>query len=77
MKEKVKGILEELRPDVDFEKEKELITEGILESFDMMALLAELSDAFDIVIEPKNLIADNFDSLNAIVEFVKRLSEGK
>ena len=32
MREKLMAILEELRPDVDFENEKQLITDGILES---------------------------------------------
>lgn len=77
MKEKIKEILEELRPDVDFEKETRLVSDGILESFDMMTLLAELSDEFDIEIEPKNLISNNFDSLNVMTNFIEKLVEGK
>ena len=42
MKEKVMDILMDLRPDVDFENEKKLIGDGILESFDIMSLVAEL-----------------------------------
>lgn len=45
MREKLMAILEELRPDVDFENEKQLITDGILESFDIVALVGEISDA--------------------------------
>ena len=41
MKEELMEILEELRPDVDFENEKQLITDGILESFDIVALVGE------------------------------------
>ena len=43
-------ILEELRPDVDFENETALITNGVLDSFDIVALVGELNDAFDIEI---------------------------
>ena len=54
-------ILEELRPDVDFENEKQLITDGILESFDIVALVGELSDAFDIELHVEDLVPDNFN----------------
>ena len=49
MKEKVMDILMDLRPDVDFENGKKLIGDGILESFDIMSLVAELEDEFDAV----------------------------
>ena len=55
MKEKVMDILMDLRPDVDFENEKKLIGDGILESFDIMSLVAELEDEFDVKIKPKHL----------------------
>ena len=42
------GILQELRPDVDFENETGLIKDGILDSFDIVALVGELNDEFDI-----------------------------
>ena len=46
--EELLEILGELRPDVDFENETALITDGILDSFDIVALVGELNDAFDI-----------------------------
>lgn len=73
MKEKVMEILMDLRPDVDFEKERKLIADGILESFDIMSLVAELEDEFDIKIKPKDLVAENFNSADAIVEMLHKL----
>ena len=49
-------ILEELRPDVDFENETLLIGNGILDSFDIVSLVTALNDAFDIEIKPNDLI---------------------
>ena len=42
------SILEEVKPGIDFNNEKELITDGILDSFDIVTLVSEINDAFDI-----------------------------
>lgn len=74
MKEKIKEILMDICPEVDFEKETKLISDGILASFDIVSIVAELGDEFDITIGPKDLIAENFNSLYAITALVKRLA---
>ena len=73
MKEKVVEILSDIRPDVDFETETQLITNGVLESFDILSIVAELSDEFDVTIRPKDLVPENFNSVDAMVEMLKSL----
>lgn len=73
MKEKVVEILSDIRPDVDFETETQLITNGVLESFDILSVVAELSDEFDVTIRPKDLVPENFNSVDAMVEMLKGL----
>ncbi|MEE1411830.1 MAG: acyl carrier protein [Bulleidia sp.] len=73
MKEKVVEILSDIRPDVDFETETQLITNGVLESFDILSIVAELSDEFDVTIRPKDLVPENFNSVDAMVEMLKGL----
>lgn len=73
MKEKIENILMDVRPDVDFATEKHLITDGIMESIDIISLVTELEDEFDITIGPDVLVAKNFDSLEAIVKMVSEL----
>lgn len=68
-------ILSDIRPDVDLENEQQLVTDGILESFDIVSLVADLSDEFDITIRPKDLTPANFNSLDAITALVARLME--
>ena len=68
-------ILEELRPDVDFENEKGLIANGILDSFDIVSLVGELNEAFDIEIKPTDLIPENFNSADAIFAMVEKLQD--
>lgn len=73
--EELMSILEELRPDVDFENETGLIANGILDSFDIVSLVTQLNDAFDIEIRPSDLIPDNFNSAAAMLKLVEKLQD--
>lgn len=73
--EELMEILEELRPDVDFEEEKGLIADGILDSFDIMSLVGSIDDEFDIKIKPNDLVAENFNSAESIWALIERLME--
>lgn len=75
MKEKVREILMDLRPDVDFDHEEALIDGNVLESFDIVSLVAELGDEFGIAIKPKHLVPENFNSLDAITALVESLKD--
>ena len=76
MREQILEILTDIRPDIDFEKETKLIDDKILESFDIISIVGELNDAFDIEIGPKELVAENFNSLDALTEMVDELVNG-
>ena len=73
MKNKVMEILQDVRADVDFEKETKLIDDKILESFDIISLVAELNDEFEIEIGPKELTAENFNYVNSIISMIEGL----
>lgn len=75
MKEKVIEILTEVRPDIDLSGEVKLVDDGELESLDVVALVGELNDEFDINISVKHLIPENFNSVDAIVKLVESLQE--
>ena len=44
--EELLEILRDLHPDVDFESEEHLVDDGILDSLDIVSLIAEISDNF-------------------------------
>jgi acyl carrier protein len=75
MKEQIMEILLDLRPDVDFETETKLIDSHVLESFDIVSLVADLEEEFDVRIRPKDLVAENFNSADAIEKLIKKLQE--
>ena len=74
MKEKVLNILLDLHDDIDYEAEEKLIDNKLLDSFDIVTLISELSDEFDIEIPPQEIVESNFNSLEKICNMVNRLS---
>lgn len=75
--EKLLEILKGIRPDVDFENETALIDDGILDSFDVVSIISELDDAYDVQIRITELDPDNFNSAEAIWKLVQHLKEEK
>ena len=71
--DKLMKILWEINPDIDFETENVLIDGGMLDSFDIVTLVAEIDDAFGIEIPAEALIPENFNSAKAIFALIQRL----
>ena len=68
-------ILMEINPDIDYETETRLIDGKVLDSFSIVSLVAEISDAFDIEISPKYLVTENFNSAKAMWNMICKIQE--
>lgn len=73
--DKLIRILTELNPDIDFETEDALIDRGMLVSFDIVTLVAEIDDIYGIEIPAEELVPENFNSAKALYALIKRLRE--
>ena len=73
--ETVVGILEELAPGVDLETCETLIDDRYIDSLAMLALVADLEDAFEIEIPAVEIVASNFNSARALAQMVDRIKE--
>ncbi len=71
--EKILGILQSIRSDVDFANETKLIDDGILDSFDIVSIVAELCEEYDITITVDMLEPENFNSASAMLALVERI----
>ena len=69
------SILTELHPDVDFATETGLIENGILNSLDIVSIITEVSDRFDVQIPAEEIMPENFDSAEALWALICRLDE--
>lgn len=72
MKNNVLEILKGIRPDIDFSVEKELLTQEIWDSFDIISVIAELTEAFSIEIEMEDVTEENFNSVEGIISLIER-----
>ena len=70
--DRLKAILEELRPDVDFEKEENLVDGNILDSFDIITLVGKISEEMGIEIDVDELLPEHFNSLKAMEKLLEK-----
>lgn len=68
-------ILSEIRPDIDFTDEEELVDNGILDSFDIVSIISEVDNEFGVAIRITELKPENFNSANAIYKLIQELKE--
>jgi D-alanine--poly(phosphoribitol) ligase subunit 2 len=68
-------ILQELHADVDFENCDTLIDDQILDSFDIITLISEVSSEFDVSIPAEEIVPENFNSAKALYALIQRLSD--
>lgn len=73
--EELLEILENLKPGVDFAGREGLIDNGILTSLDIVTLVADLDDEFDIDISVTDIIPENFNSMGAMMAMIQRLQD--
>ena len=69
--ERIIKILESVRPGIDVES-KALIDDELLDSFDIVTLVSELIDNFNVEISVEDIIPDNFNSVEAINKLIER-----
>ena len=75
MKEKVISILSGLRPEFNFETSSNFVEDGMLDSFDIVTLVTELEENFNIDIDGEDIIPENFSSVESILSLIEKTSE--
>ena len=73
--EQLLEILTELHPEVDFESCDTLIDDKILDSFDIISIISEINDVFDVTISAEYIIPDNFNSAKALYALIEKLED--
>ncbi len=73
--EKLMTILKELQPDIDFQRTHHLIDDGILDSFDIVTLIAEIADAYHVHIPAYAITPEHFQSVESIMALIDQCAE--
>lgn len=69
------AILSRVKAGVDYGKETRLVSDGLLDSLDVMTIVTEICDEFDVDILPTDIVPENFESAQTMWELITRLQE--
>lgn len=73
--EELLKILNRLHADVDFETQENLIDDMILDSLDIVTLITEINEVYDVVITARDIIPANFNSAKALYALIQKLED--
>jgi acyl carrier protein len=71
--DKLLVILTELHPDVDFLAHTALIGQGVIDSFDIVTIIADIDEAYGVAIPAEEILPENFNSAQALFALIGRL----
>ena len=70
--EQLLDLLRDLHPDIDFETAEGLIDRKILTSFDVVSIVAELSETYDVELGAVDIVPENFNNARALFALIER-----
>lgn len=73
IKEQINEILKEVKPTKDLSSIQDIIEGGYLDSFELMSLISNLSETFEIEIDVDDIVPENFNSVEAMAEMVEKI----
>lgn len=68
-------ILNDLHDDINYDECTTLIDDKLLDSFDIITLVSEIQNEFDVSITAEHMIPENFNSAKALYALIERLLE--
>lgn len=75
MKDKIKEVLENIRPEFDFADSDNFLEDGLLDSFDLITLVSSLDQTFGISIEGTEMTPENFQNIDTIEKLVQKYAK--
>lgn len=73
--EELLELLKKIKPEVDFENNENLIDNEELDSFDIVSIVSAIDETFDVQIGAGDILPENFNSVKAMYELIKRLED--
>lgn len=76
MKERIIEIIKSVNEDLVTDMDMDLLASGKLDSFDIISIITEIEDTFDVEVDMEQIKADNFRTANIMADFFERVIEG-
>lgn len=67
------NLLCNLHEGIDYETCETLVDDGILDSLDIVTLITDINDTFDVAIPPEEIVPENFNSAKALWALIEKL----
>lgn len=77
MREKIVSIINQINPDLNVEEGTNFIKDGYLDSMEIMEIVVEIEDAFEIEIAPENIVPEYFESVDTLLRLVEETLQNK
>ncbi len=68
-------ILENLHPEIDFNTCDTLIDDNLIDSFDIVTIISEINEEYDVVIPAEEIVPENFNSAKALYALIQKLED--
>jgi D-alanine--poly(phosphoribitol) ligase subunit 2 len=75
MRDAIKTLLQSLHPEVDYENTTDLVSQSILDSFDIVSLIGEIDEVIGVHIPPQCILPEHFESLEALFCLIHELKK--
>ncbi len=72
VQDKILTLLQEVRPEFDFVDSEDFISDGMLDSFDVVQLVTSLDETFEISIDGTDILPENFGSVDKIIALLHK-----
>lgn len=66
-------ILEDINPDVEYKTCTDLVSGGYITSFEIVVLVSEIAETFNVKIPAEQIIPENFESVESIYALIQKL----
>ena len=73
--EKLYALLEDIRPDVDFRTIDTLVSDGFIDSFDIVTIIAAIEEEFAVEISVDSMLPENFESATAMMSLIEEVKK--
>lgn len=73
IKEQILNILNDVKPTKNLEGITDIVESGYLDSFELMSLIAQISDTFEVEVGIDEIVPENFNSVDAMAAMVEKL----
>lgn len=75
MEQQILKILKEIGNGDNFETSEDFLSEGLIDSFGVIALVGALEEQFEIEIDGGDILPENFKNMEAIVNLITKTKE--